>query len=277
MKITHEWNPATLRSSPLLAPLHPVLASLKADNFPTMQDFNGLLAACHQPARVQQGHMLRFVPQELGRMGFEAQYEPRCYLTGEVQTRSDNWHDFFNALVWLTFPKAKAAINARHYRALTQAADTSGSQRGRVRDMATLLDESGLIVVCANVELAELLSTFQWKKLFWEQREKVRAEMGFYIFGHGLYEKAINPYVGITGQSLVLHVPADFFKWTSGVQLNYLDQRVAEYLDKPEYCLSPRELHPVPLLGIPGWSTDNEQETYYDNTSYFRAGRRDVK
>jgi hypothetical protein len=277
MKITHEWNLATLLASPLLAPLQPVLANLKAGNFPTMYDFNKLLAQSHQFINVQQGHILRFVPQESGRMGFEAQYEPRCFLTGEVQTRPHNWHDLFNAIVWLTFPKAKAAINTRHFQALTQAPDLSKSQRGSVRDMATLLDESGVIVVCANAELTELLLKFQWKELFWQRREQVRAEMGFFIFGHGLYEKALQPYVGITGQGLVLAVAAEFFDWTLAVQLNYLDQRVAEYLDNPEHCLSPRELHPVPLLGIPGWSKDNEQATYYDNASYFRAGRRDVK
>jgi len=56
-----------------------------------------------------------------GKLPFEAQYEPRCYLKGEVPTRAHNWHDLFNALVWLTFPATKAVINARHYHALTDA------------------------------------------------------------------------------------------------------------------------------------------------------------
>ena len=274
MKITHEWNPAALLQSPLFFPLHPVLASLDAAELPTLHDFNVLLAECQPAISVQQGHNLCFVPQEAGRAGFEAQYEPRCYLSGEVQTRPDNWHDLFNALVWLTFPNAKAAINARHYQALTHVADSTDSQRGRVRDMATLLDESGVIVVCASLELAELLRTFQWKELFWQQREQVRAAMGFYIFGHGLYEKALQPYVGMTGQGLVLQVSADFFSWTLAAQLSNLDERVAEYLNNPGHCLTPRELHPVPLLGVPGWEAENNNAAYYDNTSYFRPGRR---
>jgi hypothetical protein len=277
MKITHDWNAAALLQSPLFSPLHTVLARLETAKLPTLHDFNALLAEYQPALSVQQGHILRFVPQESGRMGFEAQYEPRCYLTGEVQTRPDNWHDLFNALVWLSFPRAKAAINARHYRALTDEAVSTTSQRGRVRDMATLLDESGVIVACADTELAELLRTFQWKELFWQRREQVRAAMGFYVFGHGLYEKALHPYVGMTGQGLVLNVPEDFFSWTLAVQQSCLDQRVAEYLDNPGHCLSPRELHPVPLLGVPGWSTGNEQAEYYDNTAYFRAGRRDPK
>jgi hypothetical protein len=274
MKLSHEWNPAALLQSPLLSPLHPVLTRLATEKFPTLRDFNSLLEGGQPAISVQLGHNLCFVPQESGRMGFEAQYEPCCYLSGEVQTRADNWHDFFNALVWLTFPKAKAAINTRHYQALTRAADTSDSQRGRVRDMATLFDESGVIVVCANAELANLLLTFQWKELFWQQREQVRAAMGFYIFGHGLYEKALQPYTGMTGQGLVLHVPEDFFSWTLAVQLSYLDERVATYLNNRAHCLTPRELHPVPLLGVPGWETENNNAAYYDNTAY---GRRDPK
>lgn len=277
MEYTQDWSQAALLRSPLLAPLHPLFACLRPDIFPGLHDFNHLLA-CYQPAiSVQPGHSLRFVPQVTGRMGFEAQYEPRCYLTGEVQTRADNWHDLFNALVWLTFPKAKAAINKRHYQALTGDKESSRSQRGSVRDMATLLDESGVIVVCADAELAELLMTFQWKALFWQQREQVRAAMGFYIFGHGLYEKTLQPYIGMTGQGLLLHVAQNFFDWPLQKQLSHLDERVAEYLHDPSHCVSPRELNPVPLLGVPGWSAENECEEYYDNSAYFRAGRRDKK
>jgi hypothetical protein len=39
-------------------------------------------------------------------------YECRIWETGEVETRPDNWHDFFNALVWLSFPQTKIAVSA---------------------------------------------------------------------------------------------------------------------------------------------------------------------
>jgi len=277
MKHDREWNLAALLQSPLFTPLHFILLRLGIGGFPALHELNALSAGCQPVITVQSGHNLRFVPQERGKAGFEAQYEPRCYLTGEVQTRTDNWHDFFNALVWLTFPRAKAAINTRHFNALTSETDVRDSQRGRARDMATLLDESGVIVACANAGLAELLRTFQWKELFWQRREQVCTAMGFYIFGHGLYEKAIHPYVGMTGQGLILHVPVDFFSWTLPVRLSYLDQRVAEYMNTPGHCLSPGELHPVPLLGVPGWEDQNNNAAYYDNTAYFRPGRRKPK
>ena len=267
------WNKPALLQSPLFAPLHSLFTALQDDHFPTLQMCNALLAECQPGITVQQGLPLRFVTQALGKQGFESQYEPRCYLKGEVQMREVNWHDLFNALVWLTFPKTKAAINARHYHALNNVADLD-SQRGAVRDTNTLLDESGVIVVCADAELALLLRDFQWRELFWRRREKVKASMGFFILGHGLYEKALQPYVGMTGQGVVLIVEQSFFTWSLQQQLAHLDMLLADRLALPEYCSNTRELSPVPLLGVPGWSADNQCEAYYENTRYFRLSRR---
>ena len=275
MKPTHEWNREALLQSPLFAPLHAVLAAMRGDEFPSLSDCAALLAGRHPPIVVQSGLPLRFVAQVYGKLPFEAQYEPRCYLKGEVPTREHNWHDLFNALVWLAFPLSKAAINARHYRALTCACDAQESQRGAVRDMNTLFDESGVIVACADAELVALLRDFKWKDLFWQRRAQVQANMGFYLFGHGLYEKALHPYIGLTGQGLLLMVEQEFFCWPLAQQLAYLDKRVAGYLNAEEHCRSTRELTPVPLLGIPGWAAGNECAAYYDNTRYFRPGRRD--
>jgi len=38
---------------------------------------------------------------------FEDQYEPRVYLKKQLQTRTHNWHDFFNAMIWLRFSETK--------------------------------------------------------------------------------------------------------------------------------------------------------------------------
>lgn len=287
-----EWDREALLQSPLFAPLHPVIAALKPGKFPALEELN---AHVHQ-ITVQSGHELRFVEQGTGRLAFEAQYEPRCYLSGEVQTRKDNWHDLLNALVWLTYPKSKAAINARHFAALTAVPETS-SQRGAVRDTTTLLDESGVIVAYADDELAGLLQNFQWTELFWQRREQLQADpstrlrtgpstglrtgpstrlrtgMGFYLFGHGLYEKALKPYIGMTGQGLLLAVKQAFFSWSADSQRLHLDNRLADYLTNPLHCIRTRELSPVPLLGVPGWSMDNNCAAYYQNTTYFRPGR----
>ncbi len=274
MKQVPEWNRQALLHSPMFAALHPVLIELGNDVFPALQDCNALLAKHHPSIIVQSGAPLRFVAQQRGKLPFEAQYEPRCYRKGEVSMRADNWHDLFNALVWLTFPKAKAAINARHYHALIKQQAQENPGRGAVRDMNTLLDESGVIVVYADSELAWLLRDFKWKELFWQRREQVMAAMGFYLFGHGLYEKALQPYIGMTGQGLMFAVEQAFFSWPLVQQLAHLDSLLADYLAGPKHCLSTRELSPVPLLGVPNWAADNDRAAYYENTSYFRPGRR---
>ena len=279
MKHLPEWDRAALLRLPLFAPLHPILAELGSDGFPAPQDCNALLATHRPPITVQNGMPLRFVPHEPGKLPFEEQYEPRCYLKGEVPTRADNWHDLFNALVWLSFPKTKAVLNARHYHALIEEIASGMTRRGAVRDVNTLLDESGVIVVYAEKELARLLREFQWKELFWQRREQVsprsnQQAMGFYIFGHGLFEKALQPYVGMTGQGLLLPVGPAFFNWPQAQQLVHLDTLLADHLAKPEHCRSTRDLSPVPLLGVPGWDAANDNAEYYDNTAYFRPGRR---
>jgi hypothetical protein len=266
------WAPAAMLQSPFFAPLAPWLARLPQERFPTLDDCNALLAQQDPPLCVHNGLPLRFVAQATGKLSFEAQYEPRCYLKGEVQTRAGNWHDLFNALVWLAFPQSKAAINTRHYLAMTSGADAGGSsQRGRARDLLTLLDESGVIVPCADPELAQMLRDFRWKDLFWRERARLHTGMDFYIYGHGLHEKALRPYIGMTGQGLILTVEHGFFGWPLARRLAHLDSMLAEYL--LQRALGPRELTPVPLLGVPGWSAESARENFYEDSGYFRPRR----
>ncbi len=260
-----QFDRESLLQSALFAPLNLTISRLEA--FPTLDDLNALVLDLR--VSTQSGSLLRFVPPG-SRSTFENQYEPRCYLKGEVETREENWHDLFNALVWLTFPVAKAAINARHYRELMSAKEEKG--RGAMRDLNTLLDESGVIVAFSDESLAGLIRDFKWRELFWQRRAEVKCSMGFYLFGHGLYEKAMKPYVGMTGQGLLVEVDPSYFSLTLSEQIEHLDDKVARYLD--EQGISTRELAPVPLLGVPGWSAGNECASYYDNTDYFRPGRR---
>jgi hypothetical protein len=272
MDVKPKWIPDDLLGSPLFEPLHPVIARMDAEQFPTLDDLNALLARQCPEIRVARGLPVHFVPQAHGRLAFEAQYEPRCFLTGAVQTRADNWHDLYNALVWLTFPRAKAAVNLRHFQALTDGAAAVG-RRGAVRDTTTLLDESGVVVAYADDELAGLLRGFQWKTLFWDQRERLEQGMDFVLFGHGLYEKAMQPYIGMTGQGLLLRVTPEYFTWPLSQRLAHLDEALASYLADPGHCRDTAELSPVPLLGIPGWSSDSARQDFYDDVAYFRPGR----
>ena len=160
-----------------------------------------------------------------------------------------------NVLAWLVYPRAKAELNRRHV--LAAAAEVAG--RGRVRDALTLFDESGVIVTSTEASLLDDLREFRWKRLFRERREAVRRCMSFAVFGHALAEKALGPYVGMTGHAVFIR---------GG------DTALAEHLHDPETFASPRELAPLPVLGVPGWWPDNERAGFYDDAEYFRPGRR---
>ncbi|MDV6347069.1 DUF3025 domain-containing protein [Nitrosomonas sp. Is35] len=214
------------------------------------------------------GKTVRFVPQIPGKDAVEQRYESGIYLTGEIPTRTQNWHDFFNALVWQIFPQAKSVLNQLHYQAQLVELSNQVRNRCKLRDAATLFDESGVIVVCSQAALIQLIKDFEWKELFWRQRKTVLLSMRFFVFGHGLYEKALNPYAGMTGKAIIFNVPETFFAQDLPAQLCAIDTMLALYL--LQTLSSTSDLVPVPLLGYPGWIGDNDSEFYYENKQYFR-------
>ena len=237
--------------------------------WPEHIDLNHLNLQQNQQIMTQSGKRICFIPQIIGKHRLEQKYESKIYLTGQVQTRDKNWHDLFNALVWQIFPRAKSALNHLHYQ--TQLFESSNriKCRSALRDAATLFDESGVIVVSSQEALIQLLKNFEWKQLFWRERDAVLSSMRFFIFGHGLYEKALNPYTGMTGKGIIFKVDETFFDQTLLNQLQSIDLMLEPFL--LQTLLSSSDLTPIPLLGYPGWTEDNSNETYYENKKYFRS------
>lgn len=278
------WNIDRLHT-PLLEVLAPALVRAPWPRgpdaeWPGLADYQALLDALPQAPATATGARLRVVPQADSRGDWQAGYEPRIYLSGELQTRTENWHDLLNLLAWASFPRAKAALNRRHYalqrtRAAAHVSQASGARQPRspAQDALTQFDESGVIVACAEPELAELLRTFQWKALFWERRAAVKTGMACYLFGHGLMEKALAPYRGMTGKGLLVPVAASFFALPLAERVAHLDRAVADALEAGRLS-RPADLAPVPVLGFPGFTPDNEAASYYDDRDYFRPGRR---
>ena len=204
---------------------------------------------------------------------FEERYEARIHLRGEMIFRECNWHDLLNVMAWLTFPRAKAALNARHYAALRAQYAVGAANRGPAQDALTLFDEGGVIVASCDDQLLRKLHEYRWKELFWHSRDEVRSRMRFTLFGHALYEKALRPFIGITGRGILLKTEPGLPAQPAGGQFAALDSQVAEYISESGNLTTPRELAVVPMLGVPGWCPGNEQESYYDNTDHFRPGR----
>jgi hypothetical protein len=265
------WNTDWLTRSEMFAPLRPVAAGLPDIGWPDLDLLNALAEDHGLRVVNAQGMRVRFVPQAPNEISFEATFEPRAYLRGEVQVRAFDWHDLFNALVWLTFPTTKAVINARHYESMVAA---GRGNRPPQRDALTLFDEDGVAVVSTDAELLDLVRGFRWKELFWNRRDAVKARMRFYVFGHALFSKALHPFVGLTGKAVLLQVPGAFLELSQASQLAELDRRLSIHVWNRERFRHGRELSPLPVLGVPGWWSGNEREEFYDDTAYFRPGRR---
>ncbi len=253
----------TALDAPIFTALKPLLGRLPPDRFPRHDELDALAT----PAVVSGGGApIRFVPPAAA-----AQYEVRIFETGEVQTRPDNWHDLFNALVWLAYPKTKAVLNSHHYGEIRT--HRGERLRGTARDVLTLFDEGGIVVASADAELSDLLREFRWKELFWRRRADVLRSMRFLVFGHAIYEKALEPYKGVTAKALIVDATPDLLDAPLDRQLAELDACAADYFSGMEALASTRSLSPLPILGIPGWEPANAREEYYDDASQFRPGR----
>ena len=196
-------------------------------------------------------------------------YEHAIADRGEIATRDGNLHDAFNALVWLRFPHAKAALNAVHTRAVDAPTPNA---RNRARDAATLLDESGLLLACADRSLELLLRAHAWRELFWMRRDEVAVAFRPLVLGHGLAVKLLAPYRALTAHALVLNVPPARPLPTSpdgeAETAAMLDADAAAIIASPGF--GPDVLTPLPVAALPGWDAEHLDERLFDDLSVFR-------
>ena len=243
-------------------------------------DPDQLNALCISPPLSGGGVPIRFVrPVAPGLHRYADQYEVRTSVRGEIPVRSESWHDTFNALAWLSFPRTKAAINHRHFSELERdrtqrgiredEAFSPGGKRSASRDALTLFDESGILVASTDDQLLELIRRHRWKELFWGRRADVEQRMRFFVLGHAVHEKSMRAYKGITARALLLPVTEAFPDLSPARQLEYVDDAAARHVAQPASFASPQDLSPLPIMGIPGWD-DNEADSYYDDVSVFR-------
>lgn len=237
--------------------------------WPTLIDYGRFLESEH--ITNHRGNILRPIPPAKKAGPWHSDYEASIYLRGELAVYADSWHDFFQILAWATFPQAKRALNTAHYAALEQRMTSNDpARRGPVEDALTLFDENGALILCEDDTLLDHIRHLQWKTLFWKRRAELADKLRCIVFGHGLYEKALNPYVGMCAHAILLHCDPSVLSGSQKHLLDYADRRLAAHLAGG--VASPRALYPFPLLGLPQWF-DNNAEEFYDNTDYFRSLR----
>lgn len=225
---------------------HPVFDSVRpwlerAGSSPTLERLNALADA--RNLRTESGRPVRFVPPGAA----DPYYEIQLFETGQVQTRPDNRHDFFNALVWLAFPRTKARINAMHAAEIPR----EGGRRGRLRDLLTIFDEGGAIVAGGPAAEA-LVRAARWRDLFVDHARDFR----IVVVGHAVLEQALAPHLGLTCKVVFADPARD------------LDAQAAAWL--PAHGRTPRDLPPLPIMGYPGWFPGSGEPALYADQRYFR-------
>ncbi|GGD68258.1 DUF3025 domain-containing protein [Lacimicrobium alkaliphilum] len=196
-------------------------------------------------------------------------YEEFIHRYRQIPTRTQNWHDLFNALIWRQFPRTKAALNQLHMQDISRV---GAKQRTPKRDRITHFDECGVVLAyTADSGIPELLRSHQWQQAMHENRQSWGESVQAFIFGHANDEMLLHPYIGLTGKWLGVEVTADFFHPQACLtqRLQVLDCALHKKL-LTEDCLAVKgKLYPLPLLGVPGWWQQNQQPEFYLNTAYF--------
>jgi hypothetical protein len=240
-------------SHPIFDPLRPCLERFSGSDREFSADgmFETLNAlSAEREIRTESGKPLRFVPPDAG----SGYYERRLFESGLAATRSENLHDFFNALVWLSFPMTKARINAMHAERLPY----ERGQRGSLRDLLTIFDEGGAVLTCGDPELSDALYGHRWKELLWTQRDRIATALRVNVIGHAVLEKALEPFPAITCKVIVLPDGSD------------PDVGAAAWLARRRPADSPRALAAFPVFGMPGWLPETAEAGFYDDRRWFR-------
>lgn len=241
-----------------LAAWHQFGTLLQGVEWPSLADLNALW-----PSSIP----TRFVAQDALLLADGMHYEQRIAACGAIATRTGNWHDLLNALVWLRHPGLKQVLNRRQ---MAEIARMGPKQRSREQYALTHFDEGGLIVAVRDPSLLALWDAHDWHGLFWRNREAWQdGSIKLELFGHALLEQALTPTQLLVGKAVVLQCPGD-------IDMQQVLDHCRSAIAGGALLRDPLELRPLPLPGIPGWHPENDREAFHRDTVCFqprRAGR----
>ena len=264
--------PAAFATAPLFEPIAGLLSGFP-DGLPTANELTALLGRTAPAACSGSGRPIRFIvpPADL------PAYEQHIHATGEVPTRADDWHDFFNALAWCVWPHTKSACNGLHLREQAARAAAGLPGRGPLRDALTQFDECGIVVVSTDPDIPALLAAHEWEEAFWNRRAQLLASTRFLIFGHGSWDQLRQPFFGLCAKAIYRQVDAAWLTLPAPARQRETDAWLAARFTDPLRPFANSDLSPLPLLGIPGVTPDSEVPDYYRDTRQFRPRRLNPK
>jgi hypothetical protein len=177
-----------------------------------------------------------------------------------------------NALVWLTFPKIKAQLNALQAAEIAKSVASSAgikghpAKRGRLRDAATIFDENAALLVVHDTNLVSALRAHRWQEVFLTRRQDFERHAEVWLFGHALMEKLVVPYKAITAHAWSVMASQDFFTLPVQDKRAWIDKTVAQQLANG---LITSDFTPLPVLGVPGW-WEHQNSAFYADAAVFR-------
>ncbi len=240
----------------------------RAPEWPALDELNAALGAAIHP---HSGANLTFVAQTPALLADGLHYEQRIFERGEIATRERNWHDLFNALMWIERRPLKAALSARQ---MADVAVAGASERTRAQCALTHFDEGGAIVVLRDAALLDAWNSHDWHALFYGQREAWRdGRAHVIVFGHALLEHALQADPIHTAKCVAVLLDAPDASALSDASII---EKVATAIAKGDLMQDPQELRPLPLSGIPGWYRGAQDVGFYRTADCFRplrAGR----
>ncbi len=220
----------------------------------------------------------------------ERPYEQIIYETGTVPCRVSDavsmTHDWYNAIIWLSFTRTKSCLNLIQYEQILNTlanADRPISVRGPVRDAVTLFDENALLLVTFNdgcdepkPALIDEIAAHHWHQVFVKNKIAWHHSLYPLAFGHALLQKLESPYKAITAHAWPVHLSSEWLNVAAtGLDtqqlLRQIDTQVSQALSAA--LLQTKPFLPLPVLGIPGWWPDNINPLFYDDDKVFRPKR----
>ena len=184
-------------------------------------------------------------------------YEQRIFQRGLIATRENNWHDLFNAMMWLKYPKIKSALNARQWGDIEQHGLKT---RTPAQCAMTLFDEAGAIVTIPD-EMLACWKQHDWHGLFIEHADAWReGRARVAVFGHALLDHALVTETLLVAKCIVLEDKSD---------LPTCFDRIADDIYAENSLRANSELRTLPLCGIPGWHSATDSAEFVKSAACF--------
>jgi len=221
------------------------------------------------------GGGVRFVAQTPELLADALHFEQRIAEHGLIATREGDPHDLFNALIWLTHPTLKRAMNARQ---MADIRRVGPRQRTRGQCALTHFDEAGAIVWVAADELMSCWNVHDWAGLFLRHRQAWGTGIAVTLIGHALLEYALDHATLPVAKALVVKVDRDDIAARRGIGATIAswpeaERHIAADIESGRVLADPQELRPLPLAGIPGWHCEEQSAEFYASAPCFRPLR----